>query len=121
VKSVLSLLAYRGTATNPVTAFADLAETVSRTTHTTPTLTVPTRGGWVISLWAEKSSSTTTLTPPAGVTQRYAGCGTLSGHTCLLVGDGAALVNAGSTAGGVVATADSANIADTMWTLVLGA
>ena len=119
VKTVLDLLAYRGTAANPVAAVVDRSETVSRTTHTTPTVTVPTAGSWVLSIWAEKSSSTTTLSPPAGLVARYASCGTGPGRTCLLVGDGGTAVGAGSTAGGLTATADTAGSADTMWTLVV--
>jgi PKD repeat protein len=119
VKSTAALVAYSGTATTPISAFADAAETVSRTTHTTPTLTVPSNDGWVISLWAEKSSATTNLSPPGSVTQRFEGCGTASGHTCLLVADSGGLVGGGSTAGGLTATADWAGSIDTMWTLVL--
>jgi hypothetical protein len=118
-KSSVDLLAYRGTAANPISAFADRAETISRTTHTTPTVTVPAAGGWVLSVWAEKSSSTTRLSPPSGVTQRYGECGTLGGHTCLLVSDSGGLVSGGAAAGGLTATADSAGYADTMWTLIL--
>jgi hypothetical protein len=119
-KSVLDLLGYRGTRTPPVAAFADRGETVSSTTHVTPTLTAPAGGGWVVSMWMEKSSTTTSLSPPAGVVQRYRGCGTSGGHTCLLVADGATTVSGGSTVGGLTATADSASGVDAMWTLVLG-
>jgi PKD repeat protein len=118
-KSTVALVAYRGAATPPITAFADRAETTTQATHTTPTLTVPSSGGWVLSLWAEKSSTTTQLAPPPALTTRLAGCGSGGGHTCLLVSDSAANVSAGSTAGGLTATADSAGLADTMWTLVL--
>jgi len=121
VKSTLALLAYRGIASAPISAFADRAESVVQTTHTTPTLTVPAGGGWVLSIWAEKSSTTTQLTPPAEVTQRYTGCGTSSGHTCLLVGDSASVVSGGSNAGGLTAAANWAGSADAMWTLVLQA
>jgi hypothetical protein len=70
-----------------------------------------------VSLWGEKSSTTTSLTSAPG-TQRYTGCTTGSGHICSLVKD-MGPVAAGSTAGGLVATADVAGSTDTMWTLVL--
>ena len=61
----LSVLAYRGTlTTNPVTAFAEKNETTSGTSHTTPTVTVPTDGSWVVSLWSDKQAAARTLHPP---------------------------------------------------------
>jgi PKD repeat protein len=121
VNMQLTVLAYRGTlTTNPVTAVAAVPETVSRTTHTTPTVTVPTDGSWVVSLWTEKSSSTTVLTPPSGQTQRDETCGPGGGHLCSLATDAGTPVNHGSTAGGLKATADAAGSTDTMWTIVLG-
>jgi PKD repeat protein len=117
----LTVLAYRGTlTTNPVTAFAETNETVSGTTHTTPTVTVPTDGSWVVSLWSEKSSTTTAINPQAGQTQRVGSCGTGGGHVCDLLTDGGASVNHGTSAGGVSATATAAGSIDTMWTIVLG-
>ena len=55
-KSTLTLLAYDGTAADPVAAFASAAETVNRTTHTTPGGTVATAGSYVVSYWADKSA-----------------------------------------------------------------
>ena len=117
----LAVLAYRGTLTsNPVTAVAERNETTSGTSHTTPTVTVPTDGSWVVSLWSEKSSTTTVLNPPAGETQRRESCGTGGGHLCGLLTDGGTPVNHGTTVGGLTATADAASAVDTMWTIVLG-
>jgi PKD repeat protein len=113
------LLAYRGTVTTgPVTAFSVAAETVSRTTHTTPTVPVSVDGSWVVSMWTDKSSTVNSLSPPPGPTQRYMGCTTSSGRICSLLTDSGP-VNSGTTAGGLVATADAANSNDVMWTLVL--
>jgi PKD repeat protein len=121
VSMQVTVLAYRGTlTTNPVTAFAEKNETVSGTSHTTPTVSVPTDGSYVVSLWTEKSTSTTALTPPGTETQRVASCGTGGGHVCALATDGNAPVNSGATAGGLTATADAAGAVDTMWTIVLG-
>jgi hypothetical protein len=121
MKVNIALLAYRGTnATSPVSVFAAAKETVSRTTHTTPTVTVPSNDSWVLSIWAEKSSSTTVLTPPGGQNQRTELCGTAGGHLCTLTADNGTPVASGTVVGGVTATADVAGSVDTMWTLVLG-
>jgi hypothetical protein len=113
------LLAYRGTSTSgPVGSVVAASETTTRTTHTTPSATATTTGSWVLSLWADKSSATTAITPPGGQRQRFTGCGTGGGHICSLVTDSGP-VNAGSPVGGLTATANSASNADTMWTIVL--
>ena len=119
VKLNVTVLAYHGTSgSNPVSVFGATAETVSRSTHTTPTVTVPTDGSWVVSLWSDKSSGTTSLSTPAGQTQRVHSCGTGPGHVCVLATDGNAPVTAGS-AGGLTTTADASSASDTMWTIVL--
>jgi PKD repeat protein len=122
-KADISLMAYRGTSVaGPVSAWAAAtAGGTSASSHTTPTVTVPDNGSWVVSLWADKSSSTATtmLTPPAAQSTRHQTCGTGAGHVCALATDGAQPVSAGSTAGGRTATADWSSASDTMWTLVL--
>ena len=55
-KATLTLLAYDGTAADPVAAFASAAETVNRAAHTTPGATVATAGSYVVSYWADKSA-----------------------------------------------------------------
>jgi hypothetical protein len=120
LKWELSLLAYHGTAASgPVSAFASAAETVSRTTHTTPIVAVPANGSWVLSIWADKSSATTSLTPPASQTMRSSSIGVGGGRVSAVMTDGAAAVSAGTNAGGLVATSDAASKSDTMWTIVL--
>jgi hypothetical protein len=120
-RSALTLLAYRGTsATDPVSTFAAAVEgTAATATHTTPTVTVPADNSWVVSLWTDKTSGTTSITPPATETQRSATCGTDGGRVCLLASDGNAPVAAGTTAGGLAATANVAGSTATMWTIVL--
>jgi hypothetical protein len=123
LKADFSIAAYRGTsAAGPVSAWASAnAGGVSSTSHTTPTVVVPDGGSWVVSLWADKSSSTSTtlLAPPPSVSARHQACGTGSGHVCALGTDGGAPVSAGTVAGGLTATADWSSAADTMWTVVL--
>ena len=122
-KADISVLAYRGTSEDgAVSAWAGATPgEVSSSNHTTPTVSVPDDASWVVSLWADKSSSAsaTMLTPPASQTIRHQACGTLSGHLCALATDGAAQVNAGTVAGGLTTTADWSSASDTMWTIVL--
>jgi PKD repeat protein len=119
IKLNVVLLAYRGTSSSaPVSAFAVASETVSRTTHTTPTVGATTDGSRVVSLWADKSSATTDITPPAGQSQRYEGCTDGSGRLCTLITDSGPATS-GSVVGGLTATANAASASDTMWTLVL--
>ena len=59
-KSTLTLLAYDGTAADPVAAFASAAETTNRATHTTPGANVATAGSYVVSYWADKNGSAAT-------------------------------------------------------------
>ena len=57
-KSTLTLLAYDGTAADPVAAFASAAETVNRAdAHAPPAPTSATAGSYVVSYWADKSAS----------------------------------------------------------------
>jgi len=118
VKADLTLLAYRGTAANPVAVSAAGSETASQTGHTTPTVSTSVSGGRLVSYWGEKSSSTTTLTPPAGVTAREASTGTGSGRITALAADSTDPVQPG-TAGGLTATADTASAKALMFTVVL--
>ncbi|MGI8523672.1 MAG: PKD domain-containing protein [Nocardioides sp.] len=120
-KSTLTLLAYDGTAADPVAAFASAAETVSRSTHTTPVATVGTAGSVVVSYWADKTSATSGgWTLPAGQTQRSVALGTGSGHISSVASDLNGPAGVGSTtprtATGAAATAKA-----TMWTVVLQA
>jgi PKD repeat protein len=117
-KTSLNLLAYAGTAANPVAVQAAALETTTRTAHTTPTVTVPTAGSWAVSYWADKSSATTAWTLPAGVARRSGTVGTGSGRIASVVADAGGGVGAGSY-GGLTATADSSSGNAVTWTVVL--
>ncbi|WP_197286968.1 hypothetical protein, partial [Planomonospora sphaerica] len=71
-----------------------------------------------VSYWGEKSSATTAWTAPQGQTVRSTQAGTGSGRITSLLTDGGAQVPAG-VRDGVTATADSASVRATMWSLVL--
>ena len=116
----VTVLAYRGTAADPVAAFARAAETSVTTAHATPVAPVDGAGSWVVSYWAQKDSDSTfaPLTPPASVTSRSAASGPGTGRVVSLAADSAGPVPQGST-GGHVATANAATRQATMWTIVL--
>lgn len=120
VKGDLKLLAYHGTSSaGPIAAALGIAETVSRTAHTTPTATAGAAGTWVLSLWADKSSGTTTIVPPAGVARRHFQCTGGGGEICALSADSNGPVSQGARVGGLTATADVASRSHTMWTILL--
>ncbi len=117
-KAVLTLLAYSGTAANPLQVVASAGETVNRATHTTPAVTVPTDGSWVVSYWADKSSATTGWTLPGSETLRGAAIGTGTGRVTSVSSDRGESLPAGSF-GALTATADSSSAKATMWSIVL--
>jgi PKD repeat protein len=116
----MTVLVYRGTAADPVAAFARAAEATITTQHATPTASVTGPGSWVVSYWAQKDSDTATspLTPPSSVTSRSAGSSTGAGRVVSLAADSGGPVPQGFT-GGQVATAAVAARHATMWTIVL--
>ncbi|MGY2701895.1 PKD domain-containing protein [Nocardioides sp. HB32] len=117
-KSAISLVAYDGAAPESP-AFASAAETVSRATHTTPGGSVASAGSYVVSYWADKSSSLTTgWTTPSGQTQRSIALGTGAGRITSMTTDPGAPSAVGSSAG-VTATAAVASAKATMWTVML--
>jgi len=113
-KSDLQVVAYRGASgVAGVTGRAD-ANTAS---HATPTVTAP-AGAWVLQEWADRSSTTTSWTPPSGVTVRDASYGTGGGRICGLVADSAGAVTGGSV-GGQTATTDQTSGQGRMWTVLV--
>ena len=112
------LLAYSGTAAaGPVTAFAASLDSATAT-HVTPSATVGTNGSWVVSMWTDKSSTTTAWTAPGGQTTRDLTFGAGAGRMTSLITDGNAGSSAGPT-GGLTATTDAASTKAVMVTLVL--
>jgi hypothetical protein len=114
------VLAYSGVAADPFEAIASAAETVNRSTHTTPGVTVPTDRSLVVSYWADKSSATTSWTDPALQVRRSTSVGIGSGRITSLATDSGGGSSAGPSAG-LTATADSASAKATMWSVVIKA
>jgi 3-phytase len=120
-KGNLVLLAYRGTSgVDPVEAFSAMADASGRSIHISPVVSVSAPSAWVISYWTHKDSSSTLLTPPAGVVVRANGTQTGSGTVKGLVVDSGGPVALGPY-GGLTATAGAIATNATMWTIVLAA
>ena len=109
----LQLVAYGGTAADPVAAITTRSDATATTSHTTPTVAVASSGAWLVSYWADKSSTTTSWTAPGGLVVRDRVIGTGGGRITSLLGDSGAVVPAG-TAGGLTATTDAASRAATV-------
>ena len=113
-KAAVVLAVYSGVGTSaPIVARVGDA---NRTTHVSPTLAAP-PGSWVVTLWADKSETTTGWTAPAGVTTRDVGLGTGGGRfTSLLVDSGGPV---SGSYGGRTATTNANSTYTDMWTIAL--
>jgi PKD repeat protein len=90
-KADLTVAAYRG---------VTLGAGAGQAGYTTPTVAaVP--GAWAVSYWADKSATTTAITPPGGVAIRFQRTAAGAGHLTETLGDAIAT---GTTAGGLAAT-----------------
>lgn len=120
-KISLMVAAYAGAAgTTPVVAHAGAAEPGTTTAHVTPTLSTAANGAWLLSYWADVTSSTTSWATPAGQSVRATLIGTGGGHPSAVLTDLGGPLTPGAV-GGYTATADAASSKATMVTLVLGA
>lgn len=117
VKGVLSLAVYSGVDATQVKA--GHAGDVGQTTHATG-MVATTDGGWVVSVWSDKSGGTTSWTAPAGVATRATAFGIGGGRYSALVADSAGPVAAG-TYGPVMASTDAVSINAAAWTIALPA
>lgn len=117
-KTALQLAAYAGASrTTPVALVATRSDPASTLSHPTPAVAVSGAGRWVVSYWADKSSSTTDWLPPAGVAVRDETIGTSGGHIDALLADGGGPAAEG-TAPALTASTDVASRAATI-TVVL--
>ena len=117
---VMSFAAYSGVAGTPDVAGA-IEASGSRATHSTPGVTVPVDGAWVLSYWSDKSSQTTTWNAPTGQVVRALPPLTTplgkSRVSALLTDDGAP--SAAGPRAGLSATADASSAKGTFFTIVL--
>lgn len=97
VKGALTLSAYHGVAAGSFVTAAFTVSSASGTARVAPAVTVP-AGAWVVSQWADRSSSDRTWSVPATVTARTAAYGTGGGRVTTVLADSAGPVAAGSYA-----------------------
>ncbi len=117
-KLTAQVVAYSGTnVMQPVAVAASAAQTRKTAAHTTPVVSTS-PSAWAVSLWANKSASTTGWTAPASVSVRHFQGTTGGGRVTSLVADSGAPVG-GTSAGGLTATASQSSSTATMWTVVL--
>lgn len=119
-KSVISVAAYRSTGSAPTVSASEVGGSdASGSSHTTPEVPVGAAGSWLISLWAEKSSTDPiTWTLPGSVSQRSQGASTGTGKVSAVLGDSAAPVPTG-TAAGRTATTSAAVSRTSMFSVVI--
>jgi PKD repeat protein len=122
VKATVQLVAYRGTSISDPVSLVSTAVDVGGTSHTTPVVTVPRAGSWVMSVWSDKQTVARSWTAPSGVTVRSSvagvGAGGGSGDVATLLGDGNIPVPV-QRAGGLTATVPTASNRAAMFTIVL--
>lgn len=107
VKATLTVAAYAGTSpTGPVAAMATTVESTTSTQHVSPVVITP--GDWVMTVWSDRSSSTTAVDEPAATVVRQRLIGVGGGHVDQLVVDTGGPVAAGGY-GALVATTDVAS------------
>lgn len=117
-KADMLLAAYAGTGSPPVVTSVKATD-FAQSEHQIPAVTVTDAGDWVVWYWAEKSSSTTTWTPPAAGVQRALSVGSGGGRVSALLVDSGQGLPAGSH-GPLTATTDMESSRGIMWALVLG-
>lgn len=116
VKAALTAVAYSGVDANqPVSGYATGTDS-GTDSHTSPTLTAPATAT-IVTLWADKSPSTSSWTPPASVSQRVAVFSTGTGRVSSLVADSSAPSD--GQAGGLTATTDVTSSRAISWTIAL--
>jgi PKD repeat protein len=116
-KSEVAITAYRGTdAADPLAAAAS-GQDAGGATHTSPAVTAPAGSSWLVTYFADESSSTSGWTAPAGQAVRVTQSDTGSGHMSGLVVDSDSPVS--GSAGGLTATANSASSRGVSFSVVL--
>ena len=120
--TVMSLAAYSGVDDVAVTEAAIELAGSARNDHTTPDVTVPADGDWVLSYWSDKNSSTTDWSTPLGQQVRAEAVPNVAAGntrvTSVLTDDGAPAPDGPRV--GLTATANGQATKATMVSIVLG-
>ena len=93
-KYTLTTAAYSEVDSTPALAFTAEADLTEHAVRSTPLVNAP-PGSWLVSYWADKSSTTTAWTPEAAVTTRRASCAADGGRICSALADSAGAVPSG--------------------------
>ncbi len=112
----VQLAAYSGVSGGPIAAAS--ATDAGVAAHTAPAATVSAAGSWVLSYWADRSSSTTAWTVPAALTLRQAGIGTGTSRVTGVLADTGGAVATGTYAARTAST-DAASGRGVSLTVVL--
>jgi PKD repeat protein len=118
-KDAMSVVAYRGVGTKSITASLAGGSDVAGATHVAPAVPVSTEGSWLVSYWAEKSSTDTVWTVPEDTASRTTGAGTSSGKVSAVLGDSAGPVPLGTAAARTATTSTSVSRSMT-FSIVIG-
>jgi PKD repeat protein len=114
-KAAVQLGVYRGA--NPGATITSHAGDSNRSAHNTAAINAA-AGALVVSLWSDKSETTTNWTAPASVTRRDTNLGTGSGRYSDLLTDSGTAVTAG-TYGPLTATTNANSTYGDTWTIAL--
>lgn len=113
----VQLVAYQGTSTTDPVSAVKHASDAGGTSHTTPTLSA-TAGSWVVSFWADKSSTAHSWTPPSSDVVTRSNLAGQSGQVAALLADGGTAVP-NEPVGGLTATVPVASNQAVMFTIVV--
>ena len=114
-KTTLSVVAYSGVGS--ISAQNLAFDAALGATHTTPTVAVAANASTVLSVWTDRTSTSTSWTVPAGVTLRSQIAGAGSAHMTTAIG-ATSSVSAGNS-GGFTATSQETGRRAAMWSIVL--
>jgi PKD repeat protein len=116
-KNAVTIADYSGANAASIESSASSADTTTGS-HTTPSAPVTVAGSLAVSYWADKTGTTTTWTPPAGVHADVTFFDTGTSYVTSLLGHGTSLVSSG-TYGGQTATTNSTTGKGVEWTVIL--
>lgn len=118
-KGGLVLVSYTGVHSSPIdgTPPAPATEAGTDTTHDAPGVTPVASGCWAVDLVAQRSAACTTITAPAGRTERVEQLGFGAGTVCQIVADSGGTITAGVATGAKTYTFDQSTANAVGWSV----
>ncbi len=117
-KTTATVLAYSGVDAGSPPAYASASEQGSSAAHASPSVAVTEAGSWVVVVWAEKSTGSTTWSVPGSLSQREVVVGSGGGAVSTVSADSGGPVPVG-TWPGAAATASTSGSKATAFSIVL--